>query len=749
MKNIILFFLILLVTNTFAQPNQPDNGVLFADYLIPRVDIYISPDSLQEMYDNPWEEKEYKADFNFSDGYISEAVENVGFRIKGNTSVNSQKKSFRISFNTFEPGRKFHEIEKMNLNGEHNDPSVIRTKIAMDLYRQMGIPAPRTNHYLLYVNNNFYGVYMNVEHIDEIFTELRFGNNNGNMYKCSYGADLAYHGNDPDNYKMENNNGRVYELRGNKFRDDYSDLRDFIKILETTDNASLPCALDTIFDVQQYLKVMAVDIFVGHWDGYLYNKNNYYLYHNMSTGKIEFIPYDVDNTFGIDWFNIPWADRNIYNWSQGNGESRALYERLMEVDKYRDQFSFYMDKLINEVATEESLFEKIDAIKDGIRPFIELDPYYSADYGYTLEDFDNSYTQALGDHVKYGLKQYISQRIASAQVQLEEYNTTPIVNFIDNNHPRLYEDLLINAFVEGDAINNVFAEVYVNGTFYDNVEMYDDGNHNDGVAGDMLYGCSVATFNDQSLVAYQIYIANFPDMRYPCTPVEVNISEDDAPQLYINEFMASNLNYLADEYGEYDDWIEIFNGDDHDIWLGDKYISDNIDNPDKSRLPDYTLKSGGHLIIWADDDDEDQGDFHTSFKLSKAGEEIAIFDREELGFPVIDAYTYPEQTTNISYGRLPDGGSYWGPMDIITPGMRNTADGIPENIIDNTFVVYPNPTSGGYVYFNTIQNIELYNTMGQLLLKSSEIQKINLSHYKAGMYILVNSEGQKQKLIVR
>lgn len=52
---------------------------------------------------------------------------------------------------------------------------------------------------------------------------------------------------------------------------------------------------------------MTVQIFCDDWDGYIYNKNNFYLYHNTLTGKIEYLPYDVDNTFGIDWFGIDWS----------------------------------------------------------------------------------------------------------------------------------------------------------------------------------------------------------------------------------------------------------------------------------------------------------------------------------------------------------------------------------------------------------------------------------------------------------
>ncbi|HCM58785.1 MAG TPA: hypothetical protein DIS74_00075, partial [Bacteroidales bacterium] len=81
--------------------------------------------------------------------------------------------------------------------------------------------------------------------------------------------------------------------------------------------------------VQDYLKIMTAQILCGDWDGYLYNKNNFYLYHNTQTGRFEYIPYDVDNTFGIDWFGINWAERNIYGWQPGGDQVRPLYDRIV------------------------------------------------------------------------------------------------------------------------------------------------------------------------------------------------------------------------------------------------------------------------------------------------------------------------------------------------------------------------------------------------------------------------------------
>jgi len=141
----LAFFIITIFFSStiIAQPNFPDDEEIYRDDVVGRVDILINPDTLQWIYENVESDIEWRATFIFDNGTIHDTIENIGFRLRGNTSRQSAKKSFKVSFNTFESGRKYHGVEKINLNGEHNDPSVARSKISWDLCRQAGIPSSR------------------------------------------------------------------------------------------------------------------------------------------------------------------------------------------------------------------------------------------------------------------------------------------------------------------------------------------------------------------------------------------------------------------------------------------------------------------------------------------------------------------------------------------------------------------------------------------------------------------------------
>jgi hypothetical protein len=145
--------------------------------------------------------------------------------------------------------------------------------------------------------------------------------------------------------------------------------------------------------------------------------------------------------------------------------------------------------------------------------------------------------------------------------------------------------------------------------------------------------------------------------------------------VFINEFLASNNNVNTDEYGDHDDWIELFNDNNYPVNIGGFYITDKLSSPYKYQIPFYdavktTIPAKGHILLWADDQ-VSQGILHVSFKLDKAGEEIGIVQILEGETLFIDSLTYSEQSNNISYGRYPDGSSNWIYFNLPTPADSN------------------------------------------------------------------------------
>lgn len=729
----------------YSQTWFPDDGEIFAHNVIPRIDITIHPDTLNWLYDNVDSEREFRARFIFNNGKVNDTLQDIGFRLRGNTSRVSLKKSFKLSFNTFVKGREYHGLEKMNLNGEHNDPSVSRALLYWKILRTAEIVGPRANHVKVYINGNYYGLYLNVEHIDEEFTEKYFGNGNGNLYKCYYGADLTYKGSSPNNYKFQANGQRVYELKTNEAEDDYSDLAHFIKVLNNTSVEDLPCAIENLFNVQSYLKIAALDVITGNWDGYIFNKNNYYLYHNPSSGLIEYIPYDTDNTFGIDWFNINWSKRNIYNWSYPD-QPRPLFRRLMQVPEYKAQYTAYIKEIIENITSQDWFSDYINHVKTQIRPHVAFDMYYTLDYGYNINSFDKCWSEGIGDHVPVGITQYLNTRNSSALSQCLNLETRPVVNYISHNKPLKWQINKFTSMIIGNGIEKVELTYTINNSLLQTMEMYDNGQHGDSISGDRIYTTMLSGMEGGTILNYQVKITTASDIVLkPCQPITYQIPALNPNMLFINEFMAGNSSSIVDEFGEADDWIELYNDSEEDIWLGDKYLSDNPDNLNKWALPDTNIKSKGFLIIWADDQMV-QGTSHASFKLSTDTEDILLVDNQENGYRVIDFISYKDQSSDVSFGRSTDGGYDWKYFGIPTPGVSNGKGVIAEKQkipID----IWPNPLYNDYLFISEVTDLNLYDIAGRKLSEYVSTAMIDLSYLKAGIYIILTKDGRSARLI--
>jgi hypothetical protein len=129
-----------------------------------------------------------------------------------------------------------------------------------------------------------------------------------------------------------------------------------------------------------------------------------------------------------------------------------------------------------------------------------------------------------------------------------------------------------------------------------------------------------------------------------------------AQQVLITEFMASNSSTIADENGEYSDWVEIANLGASSINLDGWYITDSATNKTKWRIPAITLAPGEHRIIWTSDKNRanPNAPLHTNFKLSADGEYLGLIMPDGTTVSHEYAPTFPAQQTDVSYGLATD-----------------------------------------------------------------------------------------------
>ena len=153
-------------------------------------------------------------------------------------------------------------------------------------------------------------------------------------------------------------------------------------------------------------------------------------------------------------------------------------------------------------------------------------------------------------------------------------------------------------------------------------------------------------------------------------------AQTNAETVVINEFMANNESTLADEDGDYSDWIELFNSSESPVDLDGWHLTDRADELTKWTFPSVTLEKGQYLVLFASGNDrrDPLGELHTNFKLTTHGEYLGLILPDDITPANEFAPAYPPQEPDVpfTYGLSTDGSH----RVFLTPTPR--AQNVPE-----------------------------------------------------------------------
>ena len=706
-KQIILVILFVMIISNHTLGQNDDSWKVYDDSEVAVIKITMDDSDLQYMYNNVESDSVHQCFVHFKNAVIDETIDSVGIRLRGNTSRFSQKKSLKLSFNSFISGEKLYSLEKLNFNGEHNDPSIARSKISWDLFNQIKVVSSRSSYAAVYINEVYYGLYLSVEHIDENFVDKNFNDDSGNLWKCLYGADLNYISNDPNRYKM-GGDSRVYDLKTNTEIDDYTKLAELINFLNNSDDETFRNQLAEKFDLLNLLQVFAVNVITGMWDDYWANTNNYYLYFEPSQNKFYIIPYDYDNTFGVNWFGTDWSQVNPYTFNKINNGYRPLIERTLEFPEFRNLYTRILNFIKNS-KDETSLYNyNIYLIQSMIRPWAEDDIYRMMDYGFTIDNFNDSFFSSdySFNHVDYSIQEFINRRFESLESELYYQSANPIIydyevtpRYLVGNDTILvgcsgYSNIGVKS-IKAELIN---LQTNITSTYelstYHNLGSLDLRERDS-------WDVKISDLSDAFSGTLQFIVedSNGTVIHYPQDKIAIRSAGEVTKEILISEVMSSNTTTIMDQNGEFEDWIEIYNPQENAVFLSGMYLTDKISNLRKWQFPqNVRIRSKQSILIWCDEDQE-QGNDHTNFKLSSGGEFLAIVDND--GVTIVDSVSFPALEEDQVYARENDNGN-WRITNSSTPGISNILTNVDNNInIRHTYSLgaYPNP-------FNPSTNIE-------------------------------------------
>ncbi|MFM2286258.1 MAG: hypothetical protein RLZZ543_1755, partial [Bacteroidota bacterium] len=644
---------------------------------------------------------------------------------------------------------KWQGLQKMNLNGSANDPSMIRAKLCWDILRDAELPGARSSFVKLYINGQYKGLYSNIEHIDENFAEAYYPQSQySSQFKCLYPATLEYINSNPSSYNFYSGDRRPYDQTINDYTQDYREFATFVSILNQTPIADLPCALERRFDVDQYLHYAALDVLMGNWDGYIYNKNNFYLQLDYHTGRFHYLPYDLDNTLGIDWMGQDWTTRNVMSWAPSN-ENRPLYKRLLQVPEYASRYQQYIRDYTQTVFQPALIAARAQQYITLIAPAVVTDQYHSLDFGFSYNDFLQSATDAWGGHVAFGINDYVTSRKTTALQQ----------TVASTLHAQLTGGWV--------SMDNQFAFAEIHGTVTGLIQMetsslsdmsslsntfslLDNGVFPDVQAGDGIYSASLQLppFETDRYYYRFRYDDNSDNSTqyWPCVSRTSFLESAQIGPLF-NEAMSDNSACIPDLAGNYSDWIECYNPTFTSYNFDGVYLSNKRNYLNKWPAPAISMGSNTFKLFWANSDEELNRN-NTNFKLSASGDSIFLYRKIDDTYQLLDQVVLPALAENSSYGHPTDGAASWMVFDapLSTPNASNGSSGILVLNAENKSV-FPNPVSTELYMNFQAEIIRVFDAKGSLILTKYKAQSLNVSDFTPGLYI-VQLDGKSFRVVV-
>lgn len=158
---------------------------LFSTDSIINVDISISDSDWEDLLENAISEEYYSCDVTVN----GTEYKNVGFRAKGNTSLSmvassdSDRYSFKISFDEYVDGQNCDGLSKLVLNNNYSDATMMKEAICYDMFAFLGADASLYNYAKVSINGEYYGIYLALEPVEESFAMRNYGTNYGELYK--------------------------------------------------------------------------------------------------------------------------------------------------------------------------------------------------------------------------------------------------------------------------------------------------------------------------------------------------------------------------------------------------------------------------------------------------------------------------------------------------------------------------------------------------------------------------------------
>lgn len=313
--------------------------------------LYCNEDDFLDIYENWQEEKYITAELKFKE----KTYKNLKLRLRGDTSKELPKKSLKLK--PADGGLLPNGKTALNLNAEYTDKSMIRSAVSSRLFHKSEHPCFNTQFARVYLNNQFLGLFLEVENMDEQFLKRNDFDPSGNLFKATKdGACMSIF--DQVEEKWENKTSR---------KNGFSQLKQLIHDVNTVADKDYHAFVQQHFDYASLINLLAMNMYLANGSTYYHN---YYLFHDLGkSGKWYIFPWDLDKT--IHYYH--WKPY-VYNVTSSDWESdNALVERCFLNEQIMLDIKARLSFLDEKLFTESVINQIINSVAADIEPILMTD----------------------------------------------------------------------------------------------------------------------------------------------------------------------------------------------------------------------------------------------------------------------------------------------------------------------------------------------------------------------------------------
>ena len=299
-------------------------------------------------------------------------IDQVALRFKGNTSYQASQKHLnrpmKLQFDRIDAEGRFLGLKSLNLNNNTLDPSCLREVLSYDMFRRAGVPAPRAKPVKVRLSIDGLceaepiGVYSAVEEVDKRFLKRHFGTSDGLLLKPEGAEGLQLYGHSPETlagYYVPKS--AVPPAAARRFWD-------FLALVHRADDEAFADEIESFLPMDEFLRFLAVNAMLANFDSILSTGHNLYIYVHPQTGKVHFIPWDLNFSFG-GYVRTGSAD-DLARLSINQfwiGRNR-LFSRVLAIPAYKTRFREILGELNRDLWDLPAAQARIERIQQLSRP---------------------------------------------------------------------------------------------------------------------------------------------------------------------------------------------------------------------------------------------------------------------------------------------------------------------------------------------------------------------------------------------